>query len=249
MNGSGARDGAPEDRAGDLTALIRRRIESRYRRLCFVQQELAKLDAAASETASPGTETSGTEDGAPGGSGVLPGSFEDFVFARIDFSIYKKIDDGEFRLLFEEGLDDYSGEYLKEAFGMGREEVRDAIAAAYVKIGPFRVCKKAGLTLLSIMRTLHSSLDFAPLFHRGEVSGGEQYRALIAALDGVEIRHGDGMTTRLFVPHQGSALCGTFHPLGKAHTLTLIPAPGFTAWAARARASAVPGRETHSPCR
>jgi hypothetical protein len=55
-----------------------------------------------------------------------------------------------------------------------------------------------------------------------EVAGAEQYRALIAALDGVEIRHGDGMTTRLFVPKDGTALCGTFYPQGKAHTINLL---------------------------
>jgi len=190
----------------ELTERIRRRVESRYRRLCFVQKELAKLDAAVKQC--------GAEPPA--------GQFEDFVFAQIDFSIYKKIDDEEFTLIFDEGLDDYTEVFFTKAFGMGREAVRKIIRMAYIKIGPFWVCKKADPLLLSIMRTLHTSLEFAPLFSREELAGEEQYRALITALDGVEICHGDGMTTRLFVPEAGAALCGTFYPQGKAHTISLL---------------------------
>jgi hypothetical protein len=199
MNGNGEQEGSAEA----LTTRIGRRLERRYRRLCFVQRELARLDAAEKPEA--------------------PGSFEDFVFGQIDFSIYKKIDEEEF-CLFDEGLEDYDEGFFVKAFGMNRKDTGGIIGGAYVKVGNFRVCKKADPLLLSIMRSLHTSLEFVPLFLKEELENEEQYRALIAALDGVEVRHSDGMTTRLFVPKNERALCGTFHPLGKAHTITLLAA-------------------------
>jgi hypothetical protein len=80
------------------------------------------------------------------------------------------------------------------------------------------------------MRTLHSSLEFAPLLTPSDLTNPEQLRATADALDGIVIRHDDGMETRLFVPKKevpqsgpGGTLCGTFHPLNKAYTITLIP--------------------------
>jgi hypothetical protein len=198
----------------ELTERIGRRIESRYRRLCFVQKEFVKLNAAAKQYAEK--ESVGTS---PSGSS---GGFEDFVFAQIDFSVYKKIDVKEFSLIFEEGLEDYDEAFFIKAFGIDRKAVQKTIETAYIKIGPFRVCKKADPLLLSIMRTLHTSLEFAPILRLEEVASEEQYRALIAALDGVEIRHSDGMMTRLFSPKDGTGLCGTFYPQGKAHTIKLL---------------------------
>ncbi|MDR2211128.1 MAG: hypothetical protein LBO65_06655 [Spirochaetaceae bacterium] len=245
--------------AGDLPRLVdtlRRRIESRYRRISFVHRELVKLDAAAKEVTGKGSAPLNHDMGVPPdkaqGKNLLDGSgkpgmakaagagrpaaagktsesFEDFVFRRIDFSIYKKIDAEEYGLLFDQGLEDFEETFFQRAFKMDREAVRRTISQAYIKAGPFFVCQGTSFLLLSIMRTIHTSLDFAPILTESDVSTEEELRALVAALDGVVIRHEDGMETRLFVPQAGSAgktarpaLCGTFHPLNKAWTITLI---------------------------
>jgi hypothetical protein len=197
-----------------LTHRIRQRIESRYRRICFVYRELAKLDSAA--------KGSGTPEAVKDTAGVnaAAGSFEDFVFSRIDFSIYKKINAEEFRLLFDAGLADYEELFFRKAFAMNREQVRETIRSSYIKAGSFYVCKSAGPLLLSIMRTLHTSLEFAPLLTGNDVADTEQLGLLTAALDGVVIRHDDGMETRLFI--KDNSLYGTFQPMHKAYTLRLI---------------------------
>jgi hypothetical protein len=211
--------------ADELTALVRRRIESRYRRICCVHRELAKVNAAA-------RRKTGNGGGADKGGAAFGGSFEDFVFGQIDFSEYQKIGAEEFTLLFDEGLSDFDETFYQKAFKTSRESIRQTILRSYIQAGPFYVCKKASPLILSIMRSLHTSLEFAPLLapsDLGNDAGGgaerdAQYRSLAAALDGVVIRHDDGMETRLFAPEKGGgALCGTFHPLGKAHTITLIP--------------------------
>lgn len=205
MNSAGNMDSAEA-----LAALVRRRVESRYRRILFVHRELAKLDGAVPVEGS--------------------GSFEDFVFSRIDFSVYKKIDAEEFSLLFDEGLDDYDEPFYRKAFGLNREEVRRTITRSYIRVGPFYVCKNAGPLLLSIMRTLHTSLEFAPLLRGADVNAAasasdEQVRTVAAALDGIVIRHGDGAETRLFTHKTtpGVSLRAVFCPLGKAFTVTLVP--------------------------
>jgi hypothetical protein len=197
------------DKAGTLIALVRRRIESRYRRIGFVHSELVKL---------AGKQKDGT---APGG------SFEDFVFSTIDFSVYQKIPAEEFALLFDEGLSDFDEEFYRKAFGTDRENVRQTIFRSYIRVGPFYVCRKSTPLILSIMRSVHTSLEFAPLFTAADLGEGaeaeERRRSLIAALDGVVIRHDDGAETALFVPDaEDAALCGTFYPQGKAHTVILI---------------------------
>jgi hypothetical protein len=208
--------------ADEFTALVRRRVESRYRRMVFVHRELAKL----------------SEKGKKGGGGEEPRgfgeSFDDFVFRTIDFSIYKKIEAGEFILLFDDGLEDFEENYYQTAFGSSREDVRRTILRSYIRVGPFYVCKQASPLVLSIMRSVHTSLDFAPLFVPADINenGAEQYPVLVAALDGVVICHDDDMETRLFVPRKKNgmdtaALYGTFHPLGKAHTIVLIGKAAF----------------------
>jgi hypothetical protein len=205
--------------AETLVNTIRQRIESRYRRIRFVHEELVKLDTAAKEQIGKG--------GSP--APAYNGNFEDFVFSHIDFSVYKKIDAEEFRLLFDEGLSDYDESFFQKAFTMNREAVRSTIKSAYIKVGAFFVSKSAGPLLLSIMRTLHSSLEFAPLLTKEDLNP-EQLLAAAGALDGTVILHDDGRETRLFVPKKevpqsgpGGTLCGTFHPLNKAYTITLIP--------------------------
>jgi len=199
--------------ASSATALVntvKRRIESRYRRILFVHRELADLDAAVKQQG-----------------GTPPGSFEDFVFSRIDFSVYNKIDADEFRLLFDDGLDDYADAFYQKAFNMNREKVRSVIASSYIQEGSFYLCKQAGHLILSIMRTLHTSLEFAPIITAAELSDADQLRQVAELLNGTVIRHSDNSETKLFTPGGNSGsplLCGTFYPLGKACTIVLIPA-------------------------
>jgi hypothetical protein len=89
------------------------------------------------------------------------------------------------------------------------------------------------------MRSIHTSLEFGPLLGPDDFAGNSgkrigQRETIIAALNGVVIRHDDGMETRLFTrPETASAapspkeaksltLWGTFHPMGKAHTILLL---------------------------
>ena len=213
--------------ADEIVALVRRRIESRYRRLLFVHRELERLNALAKlEPAARKTDAAGKT---PDVQDLSNRSFEDFVFSRINFSIYRKIDTEEFMLLFSFGLYDYSDEFFIKFFSMNREEVQKTINASYVRAGPVYLCKKSSPLLLSIMRTVHTSLDFAPLLGSDDIAGKDQIKAVAGILDGLVIRHDDGMETKLFIPqaadlnnYNKALLCGTFHPLGKACTITLI---------------------------
>ncbi|MDR0403681.1 MAG: hypothetical protein LBH35_08855 [Treponema sp.] len=238
--------------AETVTALIRRRIESRYRRIRFVYQELAKVDArirAESRPADSGpsvypagpaapANAAAGKSGPPGAKSgaAYGGSFEDLVFSTIDFSVYRKIDAEEFSLLFDEGLEDFAETFYQKAFKTNRENIRKTIFRFYLKAGPFYVCRKINPLILSIMRSVHTSLEFAPLLAPDDLDedSAGQYGAIIAALDGVAIRHDDGMETRLFIRRPETAktaaemngkaapLWGTFHPFGKAHTIPLL---------------------------
>jgi hypothetical protein len=238
----------PEGAPGGI---ITSRLESRYRRIRFVQEELGKLDL--------------TQAG-------LGTSLEDFIFSRIDFSVYDKIDEKTFRLLYETGPDDYGDAFFESNFRRSRSETGNIIHRSYKKIGPFyyRLRGKGPLNplLLSIMRTLQSSLEFRPLLGREEVlnectglirflqgearnrpaypapgkesffylaqSFGTLFRHIAAALDQLTLTHDDGMETRLFTetvpaaspPDAGTpglVLRGVFHPLNKPYTITLVP--------------------------
>ncbi|GHU82818.1 hypothetical protein FACS189468_7420 [Spirochaetia bacterium] len=233
---------------GTSGSIIRERIESRYQRIRFVQEELGKLDFKKIKT---------------------PAAFNDinqidqFIFDHIDFSIYQKISAEQFRLIYDTGLDDFGDSFFQRAFKMDREELRKVIHRNYLKIGGAYYGKNENPLLLPIMRNLHTSLEFVPLINqeellnecngllryllaripannRGETLSKETYyylarnfralfQILVSALDKVSIRHNDGMETTLFIPEQTdrtanpAALLGTFHPLNKAYTITLIP--------------------------
>jgi len=210
--------------AEELAVLVRQRIESRYRRILFVHEELERLNSLAR------LEPSAKPELLPQQKNQIR-SYEDFVFSRINFSVYKKIATEEFTLLFDKGLADYDDAFFPRAFSLSRDEVRETIKKSYVKAGPFYLCKKSSPLLLSIMRTLHTSLDFAPLLASDEITDEDQIKSIAEVLDGLVIQHDDGMETKLFMPKteekssgtQGQRiLCGTFHPLGKACTITLL---------------------------
>jgi len=99
--------------ADEIVALVRRRIESRYRRLCFVHEELERLNALAK--LEPAAKNKSASEQAPD---LANRSFEDFVFSRINFSVYKKIDTEEFNLLFKDGLYDYDDSFYQQFFSM-----------------------------------------------------------------------------------------------------------------------------------
>ena len=211
--------------AEELVALVRQRIESRYKRILFVQKELERLNAIAkmNSTAALSDLTQQKKQAE---------SFEDFVFSSINFSLYKKINKDEFTLLFDKGLADYQETFFQKCFRLSREETRKTITESYVKVGPFYLCKKSSPFLLSIMRTLHTSLDFAPLLGSDDIADPDQIKAVAGILNGLVIRHEDETETKLFIPKEEEkkpgmqaepVLCGTFHPLGKAYTIVLIP--------------------------
>ena len=213
--------------------LIKRRIDRRYRRLCRVQEELGRLDfKKAAPHKSPGT------------------ALEDFVFSQIDFSRYMKMDEQDFEQLFPEGLTDFDEVFLQKSFGCGKTEIQSLITASYKKTdGTYRIQTgdpgKEPL-ILSVMRTLETSLETLPLFTAGETEeelksllnfvegSGEKSRRripgmerlfplLVSGLDNALIPHGDGMTTKLFISPRGD-LSGTFRPGNKPWTIVLIPA-------------------------
>jgi hypothetical protein len=229
--------GAPAYPGGGM---IRTGLESRYRRIRFVYQELKNLDF---KQAKPG---------------VL---FDDFVFEQTDFEIYKKIPKEDFYLLYDAGLEDFDDKFYKKKFGINRNAARTIISQMYRQDDSSYYCKEEKILrnplLISIMRTLHTSLEFAPLIERKELlkectglirflltqsdmgkdmffymaqGFNELFYLLLCTLHNVTVVQSDGMSTTLFTASAGGAaasaftLWGTFRPLNKAHTIPLVPA-------------------------
>jgi hypothetical protein len=209
---------------------LRERLESRYARIRFVHEELGRLDFG---KARPGRD------------------FDEFVFEQIDFSIYDSIEEDEFRLIWDTGLADFSDAFYEKNFRMNREAAKRLIHRAYTKNNGRYSCggkekQLSDLMVLSVMRTLHTSLEFAPLFDRegllNECTGlvrslekdkggtrfylsfGDLYRELLQSLHNLTLKQGDG--TDVLLSAAGDAwpvLYGTFHPHNKAHTIPLTP--------------------------
>jgi hypothetical protein len=214
------------------------RLESRYRRICFVHQELGKLDF---KQAKPGMR------------------FDDFVFEQTDFGIYKKIPREDFYLFYEAGLNDFDDAFYKKNFGINRSAVRTIINRMYRQIDASYCCKKEEILqnplFISIMRTLHTSLEFAPLIDSGELlrectglirfllgqsdmdkdlffylarGFNELFCRILCNLHNAVLTHSDGMNTTLFIApaddtgNSALSLWGTFRPDNKAHTISLV---------------------------
>jgi hypothetical protein len=221
------RDRSP---AGDAANALGERLSRRYRRICFVQEELGRLDFSKAQTGE-----------------VL----ESFVFNHIDFSYYKKIEENEFSPLFIDGPEDYGEPFFEKTFHMNREGVKKIITGHYQKIGGFYYLRRENPLILSIMRSLHASLEFLPLFSleeiRGECAGlvralesrglmgpgtfpalerkaASLFPCLIRALDGLCFSHGDGQKTSLSCASRedGLILEGIFRPQGKPYTVPLV---------------------------
>ena len=198
--------------------ILLRRIDRRYARLCRVQEELSRLDL---KKAPPGL------------------SPEDYIFSRIDFSRYREIKEKDFDMFFIEGLTDFEESFLKNNLGIDKSEIKTAITGSYEnKDGMYKI-KRDNPLILSIMRTLETSLENSPLFSANEIREEKEkllefaeigrlqvldllYPFLVQSLDNVQITHDDGMTTKLFISPEGE-LAGTFRPGNKPWTLVLIP--------------------------
>jgi hypothetical protein len=214
--------------------IIRRRLDRRYAGIRVVYSELSKLDF---KKAKPGA------------------GLDEFVFDQTDFDRYKKISREDFNTFFMEGLDDFEDSFYKTNFMIGREAVRKAIMRGYRPVREYYSCveegSEAGMMnplLLGILRTLHTSLDFAPLikpeealreceiiirFLQSKSELGEDalkdlsgsfplfFAGLLRSLNSVSVIHRDGMTTTLSVRDTPPVLYGTFHPSNKAHTIPL----------------------------
>ena len=212
--------------AGRETVLLKRRMDRRYYRLCRISEELGRLDIKK----------------AAGGSRA--NSFEDYVFSKIDFSRYRSMDEKEFETLFSEGLTDFDEAFLKKNFGHDRKEIQSLIEGSYDKTDGFYKLRKETALVLSVMRTLETSLESLSLFTDEEIMTelrallnfvGEKpqkslplmYPLMVNSLDNRQFPHEDGMTTKLFISPQGD-LSGTFRPQDKPWTMVLIPRSAFS---------------------
>ncbi|MDR1428864.1 MAG: hypothetical protein LBI85_01120 [Spirochaetaceae bacterium] len=210
-------------------APVRAKLERRYLRLCFVQESLERIDFKKLKS----------------GEG-----FEEFMLGQADFSRYALLDEKTFKGLFIDGLEDYPDAFFPQAFRMNREALRTLLLAGYARGEGKAALIKNNLFILSVMRTLHSSLDFAPLWDEKDVlnemntvlvffsgrgitgrepasvlreRGDEIFLCLLSLFHHVEYRQEDGAKTHLFLaPFRGRVcLAASFRPLGKAHSLAL----------------------------
>jgi hypothetical protein len=182
--------------------LLRRRLDRRYARLCVIRRELEGLDFKK----------------AKGGS-----SFEDFVLSQTDFSPYREIPGAGFAFFDREGLGDFDESFFPDYLGLSRAETLALIGRSYRKEGAVYRLVGGNPLILSVMRTLQTSLELGPLIRPEEVPGPPGlFRTLAYKLDGTVVTHEDGMTTTLFISPRGD-LSGTFRPGNKPWTLVLIP--------------------------
>ena len=214
-----------ETESGKASGVLERRMERRYVRLCRVQGELGRLDL---KKAAPG---------------VSP---EDYIFSQIDFSRYREIEEADFIFFFQEGITDFDESFFKKNFGLSSDEIRSLMGKSYDKvIETFRI-KNENPLILSVMRTLETSLEDSPLFTAEEINTelrslinylggntvfspaeikntGKLFSLLVLNLDSVIVTHRDGMETKLFISPRGD-LSGIFRPGDKPWTRVLIPA-------------------------
>jgi hypothetical protein len=187
-----------------MTGLFRRRLDRRYARLCVIQEELGGLDF---KKAGKGN------------------SFEDFVLGQTDFSRYREIPASAFGFFTGEGLGDFEESFFPKYFGISGAGTLALIGRSYRKEGAVYRLVRENPLILSVMRTLQTSLELGPLIRPEEVPEIPPglFRDLVYKLDNRIITHADGASTRLFISPSGD-LSGTFRPGGKPWTLTLIPA-------------------------
>lgn len=211
--------------SGEKKNLVAQKMESRYRRIAFVQKTLKKIDFSKAKQGS---------------------NFEDFIFEQSDFSMYEKIDAETFSLLYIDGLDDLPDDFYTKTFSRDKSEIRKIISVRYKLIDGFYVSDGNPL-LIPIMRSIHTSLDFVPFPHREHVQNDFKtlfaflqknaglpeiffqylsqedhhlFNALLRLFDNRELKHSDGMTSRFSVTEENGnpVLYAVFYPEGKAFT-------------------------------
>jgi hypothetical protein len=211
--------------AGEKNTIVAKKMESRYRRIAFVQQTLEKINfsKAKSET-----------------------RFEDFIFAQSDFSIYEKIDAETFQLLFVEGLDDFPDDFFTKTLRQKKSEIQKIISARYKLLDGFYVSDGNPL-IIPFMRSIHTSLDFAPFPHQDQFRNemetlleflhqnvnlpeiffqyfvqeeDDLFCNMLKLFDKINVVHNDNMTSRFFIAEENhqTALFAVFNPLGKSFT-------------------------------
>jgi hypothetical protein len=187
-----------------MMELFRRRLDRRYARLCIIQGELGALDFNKAEKGS---------------------SLEDFVLSQTDFSRYREIPAAGFAFFTSEGLGDFEEPFFLKYFGISGPETLALIERSYRKEeAVYRLVRENPL-ILSVMRTIQTSLELGPLIRPEEVPEIPRglFRDFVYKLDNRFITHEDGASTRLFISPSGD-LSGTFRPGNKPWTLVLIPA-------------------------
>ena len=125
---------------------LRQGIHRRYLRICFVHQELGSLDFS---KAQQGIE------------------FNEFIFEQIDFSIYYAIPQEDFVLFSSVGLEDFDEGFYNRFFQLDKAGAEAMIQGAYTLQGSQYCLRNEKFRfnplLMSIMRNVHTSIDFAPL--------------------------------------------------------------------------------------
>jgi len=217
----------------DECSILKTRIDRRYLRLCRTQEELEKLNLkkALSQRQFPAARSKQF-------------TLEDYVFSQIDFSRYSKIDEKSFEWFFLGGIDDFSEDFFSKTISLDKKEAKSLIENAYRKENGVYSLEKESPVILSLMRTLETSLEDQPLITLEEISlelksfldfvewpkGRKDtitqikqlYRLLVFSLDGCNFTHNDGMETKLFIAPNGD-LSAIFQPGSKAWTRVLIP--------------------------
>jgi hypothetical protein len=200
-------------------------MESRYRRIAFVQQSLGKIDFSKAKPNS---------------------SVEDFIFSQSDFSIYEKIDAKTFSLLYIDGLDDLSDDFYQKTLSKEKKEIKKIISLHHKLIDGFYV-SDGNPFLIPIMQSIQTSLDFVPFPHQNQCykeleklfdflnknanlpevffqylvqEEDDIFYNLLLLLDKTEVMHNDKMVTCFFIGEEknNTALFAVFHPEGKAFT-------------------------------
>ena len=218
---------------------LERKIDRHYKRLCRVQEELNQLNK---------NQTKPDKNS----------SFEDFVFSKINFSRYKIISVEDFNSLIPDAFMDFSEALFEKNFFHGegsgeipildegnfyRQKLLNLVEKSYEKNAGNYILKTETPLIISLMRTLDTSLENSDLFGMNDIErelfnleriSGESlpldigmeelFCQLVSSLDGLNITHNDGMKTKLFINRRedGWDLSATFMPGNKAWTRKLI---------------------------
>jgi hypothetical protein len=207
----------------DPWGILARRLERRYLRIRFVQQELGKLDYHKA---------------------LVGERFTDFVFKQMNFAIYRHMGIEDFEEFFLAGLQDFPPAFYSRSFHMDMPAIRSLLHQSYVREAAAYHLERESPLVLSVLRSLHSSLEFLPLLTRQEIQGelslllpgGDSplrsadlsratdllFPPMAAILNRRAFTHRDGAKTELHLRPQENVLVGVFHPDNKAFTLPLI---------------------------